>query len=160
MTKEELQSFLPQKPERLQQVAEPKRQQLVDASYDVIGCIHDVYRQLGGGLPEYIYQEAFATVLNSHDIDPHKELRYYPTFNGTKMKSFLKMDFMVEREGGNIIIEAKAVEELTKQERGQLFGYMVGTGFPYGLLVNFANYPKPRIERYYFDKDTMTIVAF
>ena len=60
MTKEELQSFLPQKPERLQQVADSKRQQLVQASYDVIGCIHEVYKQLGGGLPEYIYQEALS----------------------------------------------------------------------------------------------------
>ena len=116
--------------------------------------------QLPCSLPEYIYQEAFATVLKSHNIDPHKELRYHPIFNGVEMESYLKMDFMVEREGGNIIVEAKAVNELTKVERGQLFGDMVGTGFPYGLLVNFANYPKPRIERYYFDKDTMTLIAF
>ena len=58
MTKDELQSFLPQKPQRLQQVAEPQRQQLVQVSYDVVGCIHEVYKQLGGGLPEYIYQES------------------------------------------------------------------------------------------------------
>ena len=141
-------------------ITEDERKVHINHVYDIVGYAMDVCLQLPCSLPEYIYQEAFATVLNSHDIDPHKELRYYPTFTGTKMKSFLKMDFMVAREGGNIIIEAKAVEELTKQERGQLFGYMVGTGFPYGLWVNFANYPKPRIERYYFNKDTMTIVAF
>lgn len=67
---------------------------------------------------------------------------------------------MVERSRGNIIVEAKAIEVLTKKERSQLFGYMVGTGFPIGLLVNFATYPKPTIERYYFDKKDMTLTAF
>ena len=67
---------------------------------------------------------------------------------------------MVERADGNIIVEAKAIEELTKKERAQLFGYMVGTGYPYGLLVNFSTYPKPTVERYYFDKGDMTLTAF
>ena len=57
----DIQSFLPQKPQRLRTVEEPKRQQLVQATYDVVGCLHDVYRQLGPGLPEYIYQEALLT---------------------------------------------------------------------------------------------------
>ena len=120
----------------------------------------DVCKQLPCSLPEYIYQEAFATVLSNHNINPNKELRYHPMFNGKEMQSFLKMDFMIEREGGNIIVEAKALENLTKKERSQLIGYMVGTGYPYGLLVNFANYPTPWIERYYFDKRTMTISVF
>lgn len=67
---------------------------------------------------------------------------------------------MIERDGGNIIVEAKAIEFLTKKERAQLFGYMVGTGYPFGLLVNFATYPRPVIERYYFDKNDMTLTAF
>lgn len=141
-------------------ITDAERQHHIKHVYDIVGYAMDVCIQLPCSLPEYIYQEAFATVLKSHNIDPHKELRYHPIFNGVEMESYLKMDFMVEREGGNIIVEAKAVNELTKVERGQLFGYMVGTGFPYGLLVNFANYPKPRIERYYFDKDTMTLIAF
>ena len=75
MTKEELQSFLPQNPQRLQQVEEPKRQQLVQVSYEVVGCIHEVYKQLGGGLPEYIYQEALAKQLRSKGLIFHKELQ-------------------------------------------------------------------------------------
>ena len=142
------------------EITNDERQHHVSHVYDIVGYAMDVCQQLPCSLPEYIYQEAFATVLKSHGIEPHKELHYHPIFNGVEMQSYLKMDFMVEREGGNIIIEAKALETLTKKERAQLFGYMVGTGFPYGLLVNFANYPKPKIERYFFDKKTMTLVAF
>ena len=136
------------------------RHKLVDYVYDIVGYVHDVCRQLPCGLPEYIYQEAFATVLMKHGINPHKEWQFHPVFDGIPMRSYLKPDFMVERADGNIIVEAKAIEELTKKERAQLFGYMVGTGYPYGLLVNFSTYPKPTVERYYFDKGDMTLTAF
>ncbi len=133
---------------------------LKDYVYDVVGYAMDVCRQLPCGLPEYIYQEAFAKVLTKHNINPHKEYQYHPTFDGEPLQAYLKMDFMVERERGNIIIEAKAIEKLSNRERSQLFGYMVGTGYPIGILVNFATYPKPTIEKYYFDRKDMTITAF
>ncbi len=141
-------------------ILEEERQRHIKHVYDIVGYAMEVCKQLPCSLPEYIYQEAFANVLLSQDINPHKEYKFHPIFNGKELKSYLKMDFMVEREDGNIIIEAKALEELTKKERGQLYGYMVGTGYPYGILVNFANYPQPKIERYYFDKESMTLVAF
>jgi hypothetical protein len=60
---DEVKDMLPQKPERMESVEEPKKSQLVQASYDVVGCILEVYKQLGSGLPEYIYQEALAAEL-------------------------------------------------------------------------------------------------
>ena len=128
--------------------------------HDIIGYAMDVCRQLPCGLPEYIYQEALAKTLLKHGIEPNKEFIYHPIFDGQPLETYIKMDFMIEREKGNIIIETKAIEKLTNHERSQLFGYMVGTGYPLGLLVNFATYPKPTIERYYFDKRDMTITAF
>ena len=43
MKLEEIKDMLPVKPERLETVEEPKRQELVNACYDLIGCLHDVY---------------------------------------------------------------------------------------------------------------------
>lgn len=40
----EIKDMLPQKPERLESVEEPKRQELVTACYDLVGCLHEVYR--------------------------------------------------------------------------------------------------------------------
>ena len=138
----------------------PLHESLVNYTYDLVGMVMSVCKQLPCGLPEYVYQEAFAKTLMAAGIDPHKEWQYHPLFNGEPMNAYLKPDFMVERERGNIIIECKALEFLTKKERQQLFGYLVGTGFPIGLLVNFATYPHPTIERYYFDKKDMTLTAF
>ena len=137
-----------------------QRKMMINHVYDIVGFAHDVCRQLPCGLPEYIYQEAFFTTLSNHHLTAHKEWMFHPMFDGKPLQSYLKMDFMVEREQGNIIIETKAIEELTNRERAQLFGYMVGTGFPFGLLINFATYPKPQIERYYFDNKDMTLTAF
>lgn len=128
--------------------------------YDIVGYAMDVCRQLPCGLPEYIYQEAFAKVLTKHNINPNKEFVYHPMFDGEPLKAYLRMDFMIEREKGNIIVETKAIEKLTGHERSQLFGYMVGTGYPIGLLINFATYPIPQVEKYYFDKKDMTMTAF
>ncbi len=44
-------------------VQEPKRQELIQVCYGIIGCMQTVHNQLGPGLPEYIYQEALATEL-------------------------------------------------------------------------------------------------
>ena len=157
MTKEELQSFLPQKPERLQQVAEPKRQQLVQASYDVIGCIHEVYKQLGGGLPEYIYQEALSKQLKTKGLTYHKEMRYHPLFNGEPLEAFIKMDLVVESSVGNIIVECKALTILTEKEHYQTFGYLRATGWPIAILVNFGADHRAQIERFSYDNGTLYV---
>lgn len=46
MTIDEIKDMLPQKQERVESVEEPKKSQLVQASYDVVGCILEVYKQL------------------------------------------------------------------------------------------------------------------
>ena len=157
MTKEDIQSFLPQKPERLQQVADTKRQQLVQASYEAIGCIHAVYKQLGGGLPEYVYQEALAKQLRKQGLTIHKEMRYHPLFDGEPLESFIKMDLVVESSVGNIIIECKALTQLTEKEHYQTFGYLRATGFPIAILVNFGTERRAQIERYHFAEGTLYV---
>ena len=157
MTKEELQSLLPQKPERLQQVPDPQRQQLVQASYDIVGCIHEVYRQLGGGLPEYIYQEALAKQLHAKGLTYHKELQYHPLFNGQPLNAYLKMDLVVESSVGNIIVECKALTQLTEKEHYQTFGYLRATGWPIAILVNFGTERRAQIERYHCDRGTLYV---
>ena len=134
--------------------------QLKNYVYDIVGFMQEVYKQLPCGLPEYIYQEALATILEENHIDPHKEFIYHPTFHGKELKSYLRMDMMFERERGNIIIECKARESIGERERHQLFSYMIGTTFPIGILVNFGTYPQASIEKYYLDSNNNTITPF
>lgn len=138
-------------------VEEPKRQELKQACYGIIGCMQEVHNQLGAGLPEYIYQEALTTELEAAGYIVYKELEYHPLYKGKEMKAYLKMDLVVESSIGRIIIECKALTQLTEREHYQTFGYLRGTGWPVAILVNFGAYPKAQIERYYMNNGQIEV---
>ncbi len=138
-------------------VPEPKRHELIQTTYGIIGCMQEVHHQLGPGLPEYIYQEALATELTANGYTIHKEEEYHPLYRGQQMKAYLKMDLVVESPVGNVIVECKALTQLTEREHYQTFGYLRATGWPVALLVNFGTSPKARIERYYNDHGTICV---
>ena len=137
MTIDEVKDMLPQKPEKMLPVAEPKKSELVKACYELVGCLHEVYKQLGPGLPEYIYQEALAKILKAKGIVYRKEVQFHPLFMGEPLEAYLKMDLVVESPIGNIIVECKALTELGEREHYQTFGYMRATKWPIAILVNF-----------------------
>lgn len=154
---EEVKDMLPQKPERMESVEEPKKSQLVQASYDVVGCILEVYKQLGSGLPEYIYQEALTKQLIKQGLTIHKEYQFHPTFNGEQLEAYLKMDLVVESPVGNIIIECKSITQLSEREHYQTFGYLRATKFPIAILVNFGTERRAQIERYHYSNGKLFV---
>jgi GxxExxY protein len=48
---------------------------------------------------------------------------------------------------GKIIVEVKAVSELTDEHRAQVHNYLKATGYRLGLLVNFGAHGKLQYER-------------
>lgn len=130
-------------------VPEPRKTELVNATYGIVGAMIEVYKNLGGGLPEYIYQEALFTELQTNGFTVRKELEYHPIYKGKPLNSYLKMDLVVETPIGNVIVECKALTQLTEKEHYQTFGYLRGTGYPVALLVNFGTSPKVQLERFH-----------
>ena len=141
----------------IHKVPEPRKTELVNATYGIVGCMQQVRNQLGPGLPEYIYQEALFTELQTNGFMVHKELEYHPIYKGKPLNAYLKMDLVVESPVGNVIIECKALTQLTEREHYQTFGYLRATGWPVALLVNFGTSPKARSERYYNDHGTICV---
>ena len=119
--------------------------------------MQEVHNQLGPGLPEYIYQEALTTELVANGYTVHKEFEYHPLYRGKEMKAYLKMDMVVESAIGKVIIECKALTQLTEKEHYQVFGYLRGTGWPVAILVNFGTSPKAQIERYHYNAGTIEL---
>lgn len=128
--------------------------------FDIVGVIQDVFKELPNGLPEYVYQEALAVAFEQDGVKAVREYRHHPEFRGRQLQSFLKMDFMIPRSRGNVIIECKAIEELTSKEYQQLFSYMIGTQYPIGIIVNFHSFPNAVVHKFYFDKKDNTITSF
>ena len=131
-------------------VPEPRKSELVQATYGIIGAMIEVYKNLGAGMPEYIYQEALLTELQANGFTAHKELEYHPIYKGKPLNAYLKMDLVVVTPIGNVIVECKALSALTEREHYQTFGYLRATKFPIAILVNFGTERRAQIERYHF----------
>ena len=123
--------------------------------YPVIGAIYEVHRELGPGLNEYVYQEGLAMQLEEDNIIFDREKEFNPLYHEHIMNAKYRLDFVCM---DSIIIECKAVEQLTINHRAQLFNYMRLTKLPIGLLVNFS--PKSAvIERYIYHNTTGEILS-
>ena len=116
-----------------------------DECYAIRGAIYEVYRELGNGFREEVYQQCLEREFASRSIpfDAKKELRIF--YKGEPIEKTYIPDFHCY---GKIIVEIKAVETLTKEHRGQLMNYLRLTGSKLGLLVNFAAYPKAAVEQW------------
>ena len=103
-------------------------------TYEVRDCIYKVYKNLGPGLLETIYEEALAYELKKKALlfERQKEVPVY--YDGTLLSSALRLDILVE---DRVIIELKSVKELQDIHYKQLLTYLNLSGLYVGLLVNF-----------------------
>ena len=128
---------------------------LKEFMYPVIGAIYEVHRELGPGLNEYVYQEGLAMQLEEDNIIFEREKEFTPLYHNHVMNAKYRLDFVCMN---SIIIECKAVEQLTINHRAQLFNYMRLTKLPVGLLVNFSQ-KSAIIERYIYHHTTGEILS-
>ena len=113
--------------------------------YAIRGAIHEVYREMGSGFKEEVYQQCLERELAARGIpfEAKKELRIF--YKGEPIEKTYVPDFYCY---GKIIVEIKAVESLAKEHRAQLLNYLRLTGSKLGLLVNFCAYPKAEVEQW------------
>jgi GxxExxY protein len=103
--------------------------------YQIIGCAMEVHRQLGNGFLEAVYQEALEIELINNEIPYHREAEIPIQYKGQILKKRYVADFICFSK---IIVEIKAISELTDNHYKQLFNYLKATGNKLGLLINFG----------------------
>ena len=115
-----------------------------EESYRIIGACFEVYKEMGCGFLEAVYQECLGIEFLARDIlfTPQYELRL--SYKGRPLKQTYVPDFMCFDK---IVVEIKAVAALTDLHRAQLQNYLKATGYKLGLLANFGHYPKLEYER-------------
>jgi GxxExxY protein len=113
---------------------EKETHQFEDLSKRIIGAAIEVHRELGPGFLENIYEEALKVDLSEHDLkfEAQKEIKI--EYLGVDV-GLHRLDLVVENQ---IILELKAVKELTDVHFAQLRSYLKATGLKVGLLLNFA----------------------
>lgn len=105
-----------------------------DITERVIGVFFGVYDDLGAGFLESVYQNAMAIALREAGLKVEQQFPLTVSFRGETVGEF-RADLLVENV---VVLELKAVAQLTSAHEVQLVNYLKATGAPVGLLLNFG----------------------
>ena len=100
----------------------------------VIETIRDVYKTLGSGLTESIYQKALIIGLK-HDFESVESEWSVPIIYRSHEIAVCRADIVIDNV---FILELKAVTKLTQKGEVQIQRYMKILGIDRGILANFG----------------------
>ena len=116
-----------------------------DECYAIQGAVFEVYREMGCGFLEAVYQECLNMEFEIRAIPFVAQSQLPLSYKDRPLTQKYIPDFICYDQ---VIIELKAVKETTPEHKAQLINYLKATGLRVGLLVNFGAYPKATVERY------------
>jgi GxxExxY protein len=105
-----------------------------EITYEIRGAVYDVYKELGPGLLESVYEEALCFELEKRGLTVERQVQVPIKYKGIVLKTELRLDLLVENQ---VIIELKSVEEMKNVFYKQLLTYLRLMNKRVGLLVNF-----------------------
>ena len=95
----------------------------------------EVHKTLGCGFLEAVYQEALTNEFELSKVPYKRESQIPIKYKGVELATSYRADFVCFE---NIIVEIKAIKELTEIEEAQILNYLKATGLKIGLLFNFG----------------------
>ena len=101
----------------------------------ILKAAYTVHNELGCGFLEKVYQEALEVQLSEMGIPFEREKHLPITYHGKVLKCDYIADFVVDNK---VIIELKAVTEMSPIFEAQTINYLRATGIKVGLLINFG----------------------
>jgi len=113
-----------------------------ELTYKIRGCVYEVYRHLGAGFLESVYQRALVQELELAGLTVACEVPVVVRYKGKPIAEH-RLDLLVEN---SVIIELKAQQKMPLSAEPQLINYLKATGKGLGLLVNFS-FPKAVVKR-------------
>ena len=116
-----------------------------DEAFRLRGAVFHVYRSMGPGFLEAVYQECLAIEFGRRSIPFEQQKMLALAYEGQPLRQTYAADFVCF---GGIIIEIKAARAIAPEHRAQLLNYLRATGMTLGLLVNFGASPRVEIERF------------
>ena len=106
-------------------------------SHRIIGAAIEVHRTLGPGLMESAYEACLAYEFERCNIFFERQKPLPVCYKGALLDCGYRMDFVVD---GCVLVELKAVEQLTGIHDAQVLTYLKLGGYKLGLLINFNVY--------------------
>lgn len=100
----------------------------------IIGAAIEVHKHLGPGLLESSYEICLCRELTLRDIKFRHQVELPIVYKGLKLDAGYRLDLLVEEE---VIVEIKAIEELSGVHDAQLLTYLKLANKKTGLILNF-----------------------
>lgn len=104
-------------------------------TYEIIGAAIEVHRVMGHGFLEAVYQEALSIEFSLRKIPFQKEVDLPIYYKDKILSTSYRADFLCY---DSVIVELKAISQLSGKEEAQIINYLKATGLETGLLLNFG----------------------
>ena len=118
-----------------------------DECYRIQGAAFEVYKEMGNGFLEAVYQECLEQEFRLRDIYFVTQQPLTIQYKGALLKQSYNPDFICFN---TIIVELKGVSAITKEHQAQVLNYLKATGLKLGIILNFGAYPGIEIKRIVF----------
>ncbi len=112
-----------------------------ELSRRIAAAFYDVFRELGHGYSEHVYQRAVALALSDEGIWYARESPVEVLYKGRPVATY-RMDLIVEDA---IIVECKVAKRIEPVHCSQVLSYLKATRYDLGLILNFG--PAPSFKR-------------
>ena len=106
-----------------------------DITEKIIKAAYAVHNTLGFGFLEKVYQNALAIEIRKAGMNVQQEHPIVVYYENIIVGEYFA-DLVVDEK---IILELKAVKELSPAHETQLVNYLKATGMEVGLLINFGH---------------------
>ena len=117
---------------------------LKEESYKIVGACFEVYNAMGCGFLEAVYQECLGIEFSKQAIPFKAQAPLELSYKGQVLEQKYIPDFTCFEK---VIVEIKALKELSDEHRAQVHNYLKATGYRLGLLVNFGQHSNLQYER-------------
>lgn len=111
-----------------------------DETYQIIGILFEVHKNLGKGFSEIVYKDALEYELTLNNIPFEREKEYVVNYKETILKHKFYADFIVFDK---IILEIKSCDTFSNSHYSQCLNYLKASKNKLAILVNFN---KPSLE--------------
>lgn len=116
-----------------------------ELTYQIRGAVFEVYRTLGAGFLEAVYQNALRKELQLQGLSVEAEIPLQVYYKNSLVGEY-RADLIVENK---VLLELKAQKEIPQAAEAQLINYLKITEIKVGLLINFTH-PRATIKRIVF----------
>ncbi len=113
-----------------------------ELTHQIIGAAFDVWKALGYGFLEKVYENALAVELKLRGIQAQQQFGIDVYYKNELVGQYAA-DLFAENK---VLVELKAEKEYNPKHEAQLLNYLKATGVRVGLLLNFGE-KKCHVER-------------